>query len=189
MDDWLCNQSTKGGGKVVIPELDPVTHRLPFTDSGSPYLATLDEIRNRYVDGRLGSPRRRLIWQAFSLWGSLTAETLPGARIWISGSFVTDKTYPSDLDAILVVEARHEKLLEPLADDVRVLLTHRNIKAEQPAGEAERLQPVGGLIDGFICPGHSADHVAYWQTAWSTEYDKVTRLPTGVRMGYLEVGM
>jgi hypothetical protein len=173
---------------VVIPDLDPTSGRLPFQGTESPYTTTLDELESRFVDRAPGEARRRLIWDAFNVWLRLARDTLPGARLWVSGSFVTDKIEPSDIDVVLVIRPEHEPVLGPMLDPrVRVLLTHLGVQAAQPAGVVEKLQPIGGLLDGFICPEHLQQNVDYWQRVWSTEFDKVTGAPTDVRMGYLEV--
>lgn len=178
------------GGRAVIPDLDPTSGRLPFQGADRPYTTTLDEFEARFVDHAHGAARRRLIWDAFNVWLRLARDTLPGARLWVSGSFVTEKTEPSDIDVVLVIRPEHEPALAPVLDDrVRVLLTHLNVASTQPGGLAAKLQPIGGLLDGFICPEHHQKNVDFWQQAWSTEYDKTTSAPTGTRMGYLEVGL
>lgn len=172
----------------MIPALDPETHRLPFSAPDAPIVASLEEIAERFVASAPGRPRRERVWDAFMLWKDLADEALPGATFWLSGSFLTDRERPSDLDVVAVLEPHHTSELRPLVTDrVRVLLTHLNLLAEQPAGLAPRLQPVGGLIDGFACYGWVPENVSWWQDAWSTEYDKTTHEPTGVRMGYVEV--
>jgi hypothetical protein len=172
----------------VIPDLDPTSGRLPFQGADRPYGTTVDELRARYVDGTPAGGRRSLIWDAFDVWLRLARGTLPGARLWISGSFITDKAEPSDVDVVLVVSPEHQPVLAPALDSrVRGLLTHLDVTAGQPAGNVAKLQPIGGLLDGFLCPAHGPELVTYWQQAWSTEYDKMTGQPTGVRMGYLEV--
>lgn len=176
---------------MPIPPLDQRTGRLPFRGEDAPYGATLKEVQHRFVSTQPheSARRRATIWRAFRLWHSLALTEFPGATYWLSGSFLTDRTRPSDLDVILLVDETHVRrsLFPVTSTGARVLLTHRDLEAEQPTGWTERLQPMGGLIDGFYCPTYSQDAVSYWQGAWSTEYDKQTRTPTGVRMGYLEV--
>jgi len=170
----------------VIPDLDPTSGRLPFQGADRPYTTTLDEFESRFVDHAPGEARRRLIWDAFSVWLRLARDTLPGARLWVSGSFITEKTAPSDIDVVLVIRPEHGPVLGPVLDPrVRVLLTHLNVESTQPGGLVARLQPIGGLLDGFVCPEQYREIVDFWQQAWSTEFDKTTCAPTGVRMGYL----
>lgn len=164
---------------MAIPQLDPATGRLPYVGDDRPYVASLAEIHQRYVRRISNAPRRAQIWRAFRLWHTLAQAELPGVRYWLSGSFLTNKTSPSDLDVILVLEPRHVRAFTPTASDsVRVLVSHLNVFAEQPAGAAAKLQPVGGLIDGFYCPGWIPEYTRIWQARWTTEFDKATHRPT-----------
>ena len=52
---------------------------------------------------------------------------------------------------------------------------------------APRIQPVAGLVDGFIIPDEAAQK-AIWDYNWSRVTDQTgTLLPDTVRKGYLEV--
>lgn len=170
----------------MIPELDPATGRLPFVDARAPCEASVAEVHERFVDGVPAPQHRQRIWAAFELWHSLASDVFPNARLWISGSFLTDVDRPSDLDVVLVLEPEHGYRLSPLDPKARVLLTHQELRARHPPGTAPRLQAMGGLIDGHVCPGWVPDQVAHWQEQWSTEFDESQR-PTGVRLGYVEV--
>lgn len=173
---------------TVIPPLDAATGKLPFAAEDQPYVATLNEVHQRYVKDAPEPARRGVIWRAFQVWHELAQTVAPGSRYWISGSFLTEKARPSDLDVILVWDEAHLDAFHPeLSQDARVLLSHLTVSAVQPAGTVDKLQPMGGLIDGFYAPSWIPEHTAVWQQRWSTEYDKTTRQPTGVRMGYLEV--
>lgn len=171
-----------------IPSLDPSTGRLPFIGEDQPYQVTLGAVRKRFVDEAPGAERRSRIWRAFALWQEVTFEEIPGARYWLSGSFLTARPLPSDLDVVVVLEPQHQALLVPeVADSVRPLLTHKGVQANWPQGLASRLQPTAGLVDAHVCFGYVPANVAQWQLDWTTEFDKALGRPTGVRMGYLEV--
>lgn len=172
----------------MIPSLDTSTDRLPFVGEDKPYQVTLGAVFTRFVTEAPTSQRRSRIWRAFCLWQEVTAEEIPGARYWLSGSFLTDRPLPSDLDVVVVLEPQHEALLLPeVATSVRPLLTHRYVQAQWPQGVAARLQPTAGLVDAHVCFGRIPANVAQWQLDWTTEFDKTMGRPTGVRMGYLEV--
>ena len=183
-----CASQTRGGRRRVIPPLDPATGRLPFQGEDRPFRAALPEVHQRFVEGHVGEEHRTRIWAAFTLWHELVQQELPGARYWLSGSYLTDRPRPSDLDVILVLKPGHLKAMTPEpTPEARVLLTHLGVTSSQPSGTAERLQPVGGLVDGHWCYSWIPEHVQLWQSRWSNVYDKATRAPTGVRMGYVEV--
>jgi len=172
----------------VIPPLDPMTDRLPFRGEDRPFVATLDEVRGRFVERVRTPERRRHIWSAFLLWHELAQREFPGVRYWLSGSFLTGKDRPSDLDVILVLKPGHVSVMTPEPTiEARVLLSHLQVTAAQPSGTVEKLQPMGGLIDGLWCYSWVPEDVAVWQLRWSSEYDKAAGRPTGARMGYLEV--
>lgn len=181
---------TSLGGGPVIPALDPDTGKLPYAGDEHPYPATLSEVHARFVGGApspVSAQRRATIWRAFDLWHGLAQATFPGCRYWLSGSFLTDKETPSDIDVVIVAGPAHLASIAPISAPVRALFTHLDISAKQPEGVEEKLQPMGALVDGFWCFDFHPRSMAVWQARWSTEYDKATRTPTGVRMGYLEV--
>ena len=172
----------------TIPDLNASTARLPFIGEDKPYQVTLGAVHKRFVSDAPASERRSRIWRAFALWQEVTYEEIPGARLWLSGSFLTDRPLPSDLDVLVVLEQHHETLFAPeVAASVRPLLTLRDVTANWPLGVAARLQPNAGLVDAHICFGRIPQNVAQWQLDWTTEFDKTIGRPTGVRMGYLEV--
>ena len=172
----------------MIPLLDPATHRQPFAGEDRPYRATLSEVHARFVAGAPTPQTRERIWSAFLLWSELAQQEFPGSRYLLSGSFLTDKQRPSDLDVILVLEPGHVAAMTPEPTiGARVLLSHLTVTAAQPSGTTAKLQPMGGLVDGFWCYGWVPAQMAVWQFRWSSVYDKVAGKPTGGRMGYLEV--
>lgn len=118
----------------------------------------------------------------------MAQQEFPGARYLLSGSFLTDKPRPSDLDVILVLKPGHLVTMTPEPTiGARVLLSHLTVTAAQPSGTMDKLQPMGGLVDGFWCYGWVPTHLAIWQFRWSSVYDRVAGTPTGARMGYVEV--
>ncbi|WP_442759633.1 DUF6932 family protein [Streptomyces pseudogriseolus] len=85
-----------------LPELDPATGMLP----PGRYAATLDQLYTTLVEST-GSAIRQGIWEEWEQ-HRLTVETLAGgvSRMWIGGSFVSDKSDPGDIDVTYLIDAR-----------------------------------------------------------------------------------
>lgn len=65
-----------------------------------------------------------------------------------------------------------------------MLLTWSNVTVEDPVIFLPKVQPVGALIDAYLCrPGHEAT----WQEAWSRVTDTEGAVIKGRAKGYAEV--
>ncbi|MFF7127565.1 DUF6932 family protein [Streptomyces sp. NPDC008240] len=97
-----------------MPKLDPVTGLLP----PGRYAATLDELYTTLVQST-GSAARQEIWEEWTQ-HRLMVETLAGGinRMWLGGSFVSEKPDPGDIDVTYLIQARTFDALdsETLAD-------------------------------------------------------------------------
>lgn len=168
----------------MIPPLDPATGRLPFQGLGnSAYSCTVSEMEERFAFN--GTRRHRLA--RFVAWlEDLNRLGLEG-QIWVTGSYVTMKSAPSDIDVLLLITETDAKKAVGLLKQSNPLWTWQGLTATKPQKAAlDRLQPFGGAVDAH----YGADRPTVreqWETDWTTEYDKATLAPTGVRMGFLEV--
>ncbi|MFF9329459.1 DUF6932 family protein [Streptomyces sp. NPDC014776] len=100
----------EGGSSIVscLPSLDPATGLLP----PGRYAATLDELYSTLVVST-GSAIRREIWEEWSTHRTMV-ETQVGeiSRMWVGGSFVSNKLDPSDVDVTYLVSAHHYDALD-----------------------------------------------------------------------------
>lgn len=150
--------------------------------------ATIDEVESTFVEGK--SARRRQLWND---WCSLTTAlheavgTLPA--VWLSGSFLTDKPEPGDVDSVYVIEYRH--LLGARVDTRKAQLI------EAIAGN-EIKKRFELDIDSFVLhwPPRSGTYRVhpeylesrgYWDDLWSRERRGSDREASVPRRGYLEV--
>lgn len=99
----------------MIPPFDS-RGLLPSTDGDAPYQTTVDEIHERLV-ATLGSPAWRV--GLFTSWQTVSravAETVPSARWWVWGCFVSDHREPlfgesETLSTIVIVPEAEIRLL------------------------------------------------------------------------------
>lgn len=167
----------------MIPPIDPSTGYLPFRGLGqSTYPATIDEVRDQFAFNDIR--KRRL--ERFAAWvEDLDSLQFPG-KLWVSGSFVSLKPDPSDVDVVVVTDDQDKFVAKSILRASHPMWTWLNVKAEKPrAVTLPRMQPFGGTVDAHwtidlpdVGPG--------WETWWTTEYDDLGE-PTGVRKGFLEV--
>lgn len=66
--------------------------------------ATLDDVRDAFVTGQ-GS-RREEIWAHFAVANETLRRLVHVCSVWLSGSFVTTKAEPEDMDCVYFVDAR-----------------------------------------------------------------------------------
>lgn len=160
----------------------------------SPYPATMDELSDRFVTAAPYSVARQRLLSTFRIYADLVWSLLPGARLWVDGGFVTHKSWaaPQDVDVVIVAPLPE---LETLTADQQAslctLLTLQGVASAQPPGQMERLQPMGGLIDGFVIVDQSTspDHpdLDYWFDMWSRVKGAPGAGSPATRKGFVEV--
>jgi hypothetical protein len=168
----------------AIPELDPGTGYLPFRGE-DPYRVSLDDIEERYIT----TPHREHVWEAFGRWlTALNTIGVPGV-LRFGGSLLTDKEQPSDVDVLVAIPAESQASARRLIVEHPHLWTWQNFGTQDPAGQwkrvADKVQPALGLVDAYMCLV-GAPPEANFARDWTSEHDD-EGLPTGVRMGWLEV--
>jgi hypothetical protein len=148
--------------------------------------ATLDEIEAYFVQAAPFNGERALIFQAFKTWVALVEQILPGSRYWIDGGFVTHKPWnaPSDVDVMILCK---EETLNALRPDEQARL-QQLLTAPASPGKA-RVQPMGGLVDGFVTVRGSAGNADYWMEQWSRVKGADGSRILALTKGFLEVVM
>jgi len=164
-----------------------------FAGDGLPlgrWPATPEEVEAAFVAGR--SERRKKIWADWLMLTEAMRDVvgvMPAA--WVSGSFLTLKDEPKDIDSVYIVEF------------------HRLLAAKIDPDRARFLQVVAGSlvkdafdidVDSFIlewvpragvgragwAEGYLLDR-GYWDDLWSRERSADRRTDSVPRRGYLEV--
>jgi hypothetical protein len=154
--------------------------------SAAPCRATLEEVRDLFVDQAPFKPRRELIFRALHLFTDLVWAVTPDARLWINGGFATHKKWaePEDADVVVIVPIKQYKLY--LEDAKLPLSTLQDVSAQQPNVHTQKLHPFGGLLDTFFIPDLPAQLRA-WDDTWSKVKGPDGKIIAGKRKGYLEV--
>jgi hypothetical protein len=180
-----------GGEKVAIPPTGGLYATLPV----GRHAATFDEVYETFVEQAPFSDERQLIFDALRLYTRAVAREFTDLTLWINGGFVTHKTWaaPKDSDvAVVVPSADHTRVFNDPAASERMCAyqTVHNMTAflsATTAVHATRLQPMAGLVDGFVIPDEPMQ-MALWDYRWSLVNDENGNLlPDTFRKGYLEV--
>jgi len=164
----------------------PVTSGQYATLPVGRYPATLDEVYETFVKNAPFRPRRELIFRALTLYIDLVSAEFSTSRYWIDGGFVTHKTWeePEDADVLVVVPpGEHGKVMTP------EFLPHWTLLQTQPAQPrvyADKVHPMGGLLDCFILPD-APQVLSVWDIRWSSVRDQQHNVVPDARKGYLEV--
>jgi len=97
--------------ETMIPTADPTTGFLPL----GRYASTLAEVEAEFVTAPQwsGSVARPEIWSEFVSATTHLRSIVPVCNVWISGSFLTQKAEPDDIDVMYWVEDRHVAAIDP----------------------------------------------------------------------------
>lgn len=157
-----------------LPELTP-SGRLPV----GRHPAGLKDVRIRFVDQAPFREKRERIFAALELYAENVWSLLPTAKLWLDGGFVTHKSWePKDVDVVILARPSEAGLLEE--DQLLPFLT-------LPGPGGTKIQPMGGLVDGFLVLRGNANEIPYWQDFWATVVDQDKNVVEGARKGYVEV--
>jgi len=152
----------------------------------------MDEVRDTFA-GPGTSQRRRDIWTHWAQLTDVVRSVVGGVPVaWLSGSFLTDKTEPGDLDCLYIIES--SRVVAAAAADPRNasfldLVVRNQVKSV-----------LGLMVDSFVLewvptpgvgrPVGPARYLAdrgYWDDLWSRERSTDDREDSIPRRGYLEV--
>lgn len=171
----------------MLPKMDPATGLLPL--AANPYAATLPEVYERFVEEAPHRERRELIFRALEIYAELVWASFPDARLRIDGGFVTHKTWePHDVDVVVICPTTSPAIREKAFSDG--LFTMENVTGETRDGRIhtiDRLQPMGGLIDGFYVPETQLPVKLWFEDFWTRVTDQNKNVVPGIRKGYVEV--
>lgn len=153
--------------------------------------ATFEETYDVFVENAPFRAEREVIFEALTLYAKIVADLCPGLALWVNGGFVTHKEWaaPKDADVAVVVPQAHYSNVcsNPMA---WTYVTLQGVAVAVPstgAGLIGRIQPMAGLIDGFLTSDDPALSDV-WHYRWSLVTDeKGNLLPGTTRKGYLEV--
>lgn len=148
----------------------------------------LSAIYDRFVLDAPNRDERELLFSSLHIYLRLVRRFDPAGRAWIDGGFGTQKAAkPHDVDVVIhpgdwsaleaLPESQQNELLGPL--------THQDVIVGSLGPlYVERLQPIGGALDGFLCvPGHEAT----WLDTWASVKDDDGSIIQGAAKGSVEV--
>ncbi|WP_020669892.1 DUF6932 family protein [Amycolatopsis nigrescens] len=143
--------------------------------------ADVADIYERLVFDAPHQNAREILFSALNSYLGVVTRVIPAGRAWVGGAFTTrGETVPTGLDVVLLPEdwGNLKRLTGPARDALYGLLTLRGVIIGQPVMYLDQVQPVGGLLDGFLCfPGDEET----WAAAWSGDTG------TGAVKGFPEV--
>jgi hypothetical protein len=124
---------------------------------------------------------REILFSALNGYLGVVNRVIPSGRAWIGGDLLSrSDTPPRSVDVALIPDdwGSLKRLQGPAKDALYGLLTLRGAIIEQPVMYLEQVQPVSGLLDGFLCfPGDEQT----WAEVWSAHQGVVGR------KGFVEV--
>lgn len=169
----------------MIPNLDPVTGRLPFVDE-EPYWTTVDAVEARFASG----VHRRRLWDGFLLWlEALDEAGMPG-DLRLGGSFLSDKVSPSDIDVAVSLHPDQMSVAAGIIKPKAHLWTWQDVHVRTTDGEelrklVQKLKPMLGRVDAYFFRVGGAQG-ELWASDWTSAFDS-DGVPTGARHGWLGV--
>lgn len=169
---------------MTIPELDE-RGLLPPNDGKAPYCCTLKDVETRFAVDEY----RQWLWSDFQSWLRAVRSELTVKALWISGSFLSDKERPSDIDVIawLPLEDAHRFTSEASRRPFASLMTHKEIPIRCLTETVKgRVQPGNDHVDAFIAQHGNTASKKRWAEEWSGIYDATTKARIGEK-GFVEV--
>ncbi|WP_410655697.1 DUF6932 family protein [Amycolatopsis sp. lyj-112] len=129
--------------------------------------ADLADVYERLVFDAPHQNDREILFSALNSYLGVARRIMPTGRAWIGGALTARTSHvPRGLDVVLIPD--EWGALKRLDDEGRSalygLLTLRGVIVGQPAMYLDQVQPVGGMLDGFLCRPGDED---IWEEVWS----------------------
>lgn len=157
---------------------------------------SLEEL-HRWLVESTGSTVRREIWEEWTQHRAIVeAWTGEITRMWVGGSFVSQKPDPSDIDVTYLVRAEAFDRLDSEAlsqlDDVtlRGWCVEHGMRVDALLLRLPKRVPVSQMIPSLLQPleGDSFRDLGLYDEVWQcTKSDSTDELPGERRRGYVEV--
>ncbi|MEC3982277.1 DUF6932 family protein [Amycolatopsis sp. H20-H5] len=129
--------------------------------------ADLADVYERLVFDAPHQNDREILFSALNSYLGVARRIMPTGRAWIGGAFVA-RTHdvPQGLDVVLMPDewGSLKRLDDTGRNALYGLLTLRGVIVGQPAMYLDQVQPVGGMLDGFLCRPGDED---IWESVWS----------------------
>lgn len=167
--------------------IPPLTSEGLLPPANDPYKATIDEVHAAFVAGQPCELHREQLFSAFRL-HAVQMRALGFDRVWVDGGFVTRKQAPpKDIDLVYPAASTEHLQLALATPGIESLLTQRDVIIGRPMSVASaRVQPMGGLVDAFLCSPAKYD---YWLDMWSRVKRPDGTTDYSERKGFLEVAL
>ncbi|GAA4756348.1 DUF6932 family protein [Gordonia alkaliphila] len=151
--------------------------------------ATLEDVHERCVLDAPNTSHRQELFGSLITYTRLVQRVVGPATLWIDGGFVTAKrSVPFDVDVLIRPKDWTKLSSQPAGrerDRLYGLLTLQDVIVGTPLYVAlERIQPLAGDLDSFLCfPGQED----VWHDTWSSVKDDDGDIIEGAIKGYVEV--
>lgn len=184
----------EGGSAILtcLPGLDPTTGLLP----PGRYAASLDELYTALVEST-GSDVRHEIWEEWTRHrAAVDAFTGEISRMWVGGSFVSDKHDPSDVDVTYLLNAQAYDRLdrETLADlddlTLRAWCIEQGMRVDAHLVRLPERVPVSQMMPSLLSPAskQSFRDLGLYDEVWQCiKPSSAQSVPDVLRRGYVEV--
>lgn len=158
----------------MIPPLDPLTGALPL----GRHLASLNEVQQRFATTQY----REVIWKDFLKVTTMVGHIASIAAVWLSGSYLTSKDQPSDIDSVYWVYSDYNPTRMAALNSLPSALRASQFRVD---GFPVVYDPVPGATDR-VPSGYLRDR-GYWDDLWGRLRDLDPEVDKLCRRGYLEV--
>jgi hypothetical protein len=131
------------------------------------HAADLADVYERLVFDAPHQNDREILFSALNSYLGVARRIMPTGRAWIGGDLTARTPHaPQGLDVVLIPDewGALKRLDGAGRSALYGLLTLRGVIVGQPAMYLDQVQPVGGMLDGFLCrPGDEE----IWEEVWA----------------------
>ncbi|MDX2357443.1 DUF6932 family protein [Dietzia sp. PP-33] len=151
------------------------------------HAATMADVYDRMVLDAPHREHREMLFHALASYMAQVSRFVQSGRLWIDGGFSMRKPdEPHDVDVVVIPD--DPAVIDSFTPEQRVdfmgLLTLQDVIIGSPGPcWMDRVQPVGGALDGFVAAPDALDP---WLDTWSTVKRNGAVVP-GERKGFAEV--